>query len=132
MSKNRSSTCICSVGEFIAVRNQRYAFQNYTQERLSLWNKFDGAELFNLPNRPCCYVIYIGGKVAYVGSTENLKARMAKHFFVNRGWPTHDFILKAKFPRRLGEWAMTEIRLIRRLKPELNKRGKKVREVFCF
>ena len=74
------------------------------------------------PAWPCCYAIFIDGALVYIGQTENLQRRMQQHRNkgATKGVDRSRLVLKAKLPRRFGEWAMTEIRLIKRLRPMLN------------
>lgn len=94
--------------------------------RMALWETIESID--NLPQTPCCYVIYLNGVMSYIGSTENLKARIAKHIFNHPEWRGSAMVLKVKTPRRFGQWAMDELRLIRKLKPPLNRNGKETRE----
>lgn len=77
----------------------------------------------HLPNAPCCYALYVFGELIYIGSTDNIRKRMSGHRSDHSEWFGFPVVLKVRFPKRFGEWAMTEIRLIRRLKPRLNKLG---------
>jgi hypothetical protein len=89
-------------------------------------------DIKSLPAVPACYVLILDGKYLYVGSTEDLRARMAQHAFevhFNDGnimtpWGTCDrIVMKYRQSRKYGDWAMTELRLIRKLIPALNVRG---------
>ena len=99
---------------------------------MSKWNKFG---LFPssgpLPNKPCVYGVYIDDALVYVGQTNSLSNRFSGHSFrygyhkaIITPWCEVDIksriTIKAKFSERLGDWAMWEIRLIRRLKPRFN------------
>ncbi len=33
------------------------------------------------PKRPCCYVVYMDGKLVYIGQTNDLSRRVAGHKF---------------------------------------------------
>lgn len=121
MSRTRRVSKCCSLVEYVNSANYRNSFADHMSERRRLWHEVD---ILNLPTSPCCYVIYFDGKLGYIGSTDNLRARLAKHIYLKPDWRLLNIKIKAKFPRRFGEWAMTEIRLIRRLKPNLNKNGK--------
>jgi len=99
---------------------------------MSKWKEY---KLFpdkdKLPNKPCVYAVYFDGELVYVGQSSSLSNRFAGHAFrygyaKNIHTPWVDISskvkieIKAKFSERLGDWAMWEIRLIRRLKPIYN------------
>lgn len=109
----------CSPRHFRELCRHQNDFSAFTGRRRPLWRLI---EVLNAPEWPCCYVVYIHGSLAYVGQTENLKKRLAAHFS-KRFLPAEGVTVKAKLPRRYGEWAMTELRLIKRLRPTLNTRG---------
>lgn len=92
---------------------------------LTRWHEIDPTDA---PDVPCCYAMYLGERLVYIGSTERLRARFAKHFFLHPELATA-IRLKVRFPRCYGEWRMTEERLIRRLSPPWNKRGVKTKRV---
>lgn len=75
-----------------------------------------------------CYAIYLDGQLRYVGCAQNLRARLST-YRIRQGWGGGYFTPWGQFPsvrvkvrssRRFGDWAMHEIRLIRRLRPSLN------------
>ena len=99
---------------------------------MSKWKKY---KLFpikeELPNKPCVYAIFFDGNLVYVGQSNSLTNRFAGHAFrfgygknIQTPWDSiPDDVkieIKAKFSEKLGDWAMWEIRLIRRLKPIYN------------
>jgi excinuclease UvrABC nuclease subunit len=99
---------------------------------MSKWKEY---KLFpdkdKLPNAPCVYAVYFDGELVYVGQSSSLSNRFSGHAFrygyaKNIHTPWADISssvrieIKAKFSERLGDWAMWEIRLIRRLKPIFN------------
>ena len=69
----------------------------------------------------CVYAIYADNKLVYVGSTNNLYVRFAKHKQIGAPWGAKDVFLKVSKNRRYGEHAMRELRLIAKLNPERNK-----------
>lgn len=86
----------------------------------------------DIPDQPGVYVVYFGGRPVYVGQSNNLRARIARHnirlgYARNIITPWGDVhedegvTAKIKVSRRLGDWAMWEIRLIHRLQPKFNK-----------
>jgi excinuclease UvrABC nuclease subunit len=99
---------------------------------MSKWKEF---RLFPIkdqfPNKPCVYTVFFDGKLVYVGQSNSLSNRFSGHAFrfgygknILTPWQdlpnTTKIRIKAKFSERLGDWAMWEIRLIRRLKPIYN------------
>lgn len=88
----------------------------------------------DLPPVPGCYAIYLKSRLFYVGSTKNLRLRFRGHQIdANRvayktfaGSPK-DIQIKYRPSVKFGDWAMVELRLIKRLQPPLNVRSKK-----CF
>jgi hypothetical protein len=85
----------------------------------------------HLPDQACVYAIYFDGRLVYVGQTNSLSNRFSGHAFrygygreIITPWGdipnTTAIDIKAKFTRRLGDWAMWEIRLIHRLRPGMN------------
>jgi excinuclease UvrABC nuclease subunit len=90
------------------------------------------------PDAPCVYAIYFDGDLVYVGQTTSLSNRFGGHAFrysygksIITPWqevPSDTRItIKASGSLRLGDWAMREIRLIRRLKPIFNTHHKNKR-----
>lgn len=98
------------------------------------WHHFSPFESDAFPALPCCYVIYLDGRLSYVGSTENFNKRMKSHMGVKRAnWelgcftkfekdPFFNVLIKAKFSIRKGDWLMREKRLISRLRPQYNEK----------
>jgi hypothetical protein len=77
---------------------------------------------------PACYAVYLDGSLSYIGQTTNLKKR-----FLNYGittgygdsfvtpWGSFSTVrVKVRYASKYGDWAMRELRLIRRLKPAFN------------
>lgn len=80
------------------------------------------------PRAPACYVVYLDGRLSYIGQASDLAVRMSAHGIrvgygaeVLTKWGSfRSVVVKARFSNRLGDWAMREIRLIHRLQPPLN------------
>ena len=104
------------------------------------WEEFDPTLPSSAKPAPGCYVIFVGGRAAYVGQSDNVRRRMKNHGMVNVCGPNHfdgqtltpwgDFPWsfapvtgRVRYSRRVGEHLMTEARLIYRLRPEFNRRG---------
>ena len=106
------------------------------------WTPFDPCSARMLPKVPAVYAIYVGAELVYVGQTQNLQGRFHGHnirpgYGNNTHTPWGSFArelmpvtAKAKVSRRFGDWAMIELRLIKRLRPIFNGTfvGKKPRE----
>lgn len=82
-----------------------------------------------IPSLPGCYVIFVDGVLAYVGSSNNLDQRIGNHFdnrnspWLTKGhWSRHHFLIKFRLSERFGDYLMWEARLIYRLNPPFNKR----------
>ncbi len=101
-------------------------WQKVAAARAGLWGVPD------TPNLPGVYVIYFGDELVYIGQSNNIRARFARHnirygYAQNIITPWGDVpesvgvFAKIKPSKRLGDWAMWEIRLIHRLQPRLNK-----------
>lgn len=76
------------------------------------------------PNVSACYAFYCDGQLVYVGSSLHLRNRMIEHRVVRNGdrWETpwgffKSVIVKFRPSIKYGDWAMVELRLLRRLKP---------------
>ncbi len=90
--------------------------------------------------RPACYVVYLDEKLHYIGSTYNIKKRfqgykikpVKKRWGVGGGFnPLNTAVLtpwgqcqslfiKVRYSKKYGDWAMQELRLIRKLQPPGN------------
>ena len=96
------------------------------------WELFDlmkGRQ--KMPYTPGVYAVYFDNDLVYIGSTNNLKNRFSGHAFrygyaknIVTPWQELDdkvtITVKYKQTKKLGEWAMREVRLIHRLRPLFN------------
>lgn len=82
-----------------------------------------------IPKVPACYAIFLDGELAYVGSSDNLRARMTAHKIAGHTmsecawtpWGLYRSVeLRFSRARRRGDWLMREYRLIKRLNPPMN------------
>ena len=97
---------------------------------MSKWTAYE-MPASGLPEAPCVYVFYLDGMLAYIGQTVDLRARMGMHkirySYSNKiitPWGYADKVtIKVAFSSRYGDWAMRELRLIRRLEPKHNLQG---------
>jgi hypothetical protein len=105
------------------------------------WQKFDPTARWDCRDAPGCYVIYRGGVIVYVGQSESIRRRLTDYRFQNRPgaddmfsghtrtpwgewrWAEGKITGKVFYARKFGEQLMVEARLIRRIKPLLNRRG---------
>lgn len=99
-----------------------------------MWVQFDVMSVnsrWSIPAAPGVYVICFDGRPVYVGQSVNVKARINGHKFrhgygrnIHTPWielaDSVPVTVKVKISRRLGDWAMWEIRLISRLQPAYN------------
>lgn len=96
------------------------------------WRSYDLLAGANpLPRAAGVYVIFIDDEAVYVGSSVNVAVRFYEHKFRygygnNIITPWGDLrndrkvSVRVRRSKRLGDWAMWEIRLIHRLKPRFN------------
>jgi hypothetical protein len=81
-------------------------------------------EMPEFPHSTGCYVLYLDELLAYVGQSSNLQWRIAIH---EKNLREHldgrRLTVKIRYSRKYGDWAMVELRLIRRLKPPYNSTG---------
>lgn len=105
---------------FRDARSYQDDLQDHFGHRRKLWFSFEPPDV---PEWQCCYVLYVKGKLVYIGQTSNLKLRIRAHYAKGglRGLEWADVRIKAKLGRRYGCWAMDEIRLIDRLQPSWNR-----------
>jgi len=99
---------------------------------MSKWKEFELFPIKNIfPNKPCVYAVFFDRRLVYIGQSNSLSNRFSGHAFrfgygknIHTPWEdlpdTTKINIKAKFSEKLGDWAMWEIRLIRRLKPIYN------------
>ena len=87
--------------------------------------------LADSPNVPCVYCVKLNDEIVYVGSTRRFRTRFYEHKF--RYGYAKDVILpwaeisindtlsvKVSLSKKYGDWAMRELRLIKRLRPIFN------------
>jgi excinuclease UvrABC nuclease subunit len=79
-----------------------------------------------LPNKPGVYAIYDGTQLVYIGSTSSLRNRFGMHKKLMNG--LNFAHIKVSFSSSYGDWTKRELRLIKRLNPELNKHSTRVRD----
>jgi len=85
-------------------------------------------EIERYQERPGVYVVYEANRPVYVGSSLNVRHRIRSHkirLAYSRGhfgpWGYFRRMrIKVKYSCRMGDWAMTEVRLIHRLRPQFN------------
>lgn len=98
------------------------------KNKSSKWVVFEGTEPYLMPNSPGCYVIYLDGLLSYIGQSSNIRKRF-QNYQIRQGYSSLIFtpwgqfesvITKVHFGDKYGDWAMRELRLIKRLQPQLN------------
>lgn len=107
---------------------------------MSKWKKYGlYPEYGELPAKPCVYAVYFDDELVYIGQTNSLRNRFSGHAFrygyskcIITPWQevpmSVKIEIKAKFSEKIGDWAMWEIRLIRKLKPIFNSHYKNKRK----
>lgn len=101
------------------------------------WERYDIMK-DKLPAAAGVYAVYFDDDLVYVGSSVDVRNRFCEHRFrhgyaknIITPWQEVPYYtrvsLKFKRSRRLGDWAMWEIRLIFRLRPIFNTHHKKKR-----
>lgn len=95
----------------------------------STWVTADPTIYWDLPAVPAVYALVLDGRVMYVGQSTNLfrrfnayRMRLAYSDGTLTPWGQvpGELVLKYSPSRRYGDWAMRELRLIRRLRPAWN------------
>lgn len=94
------------------------------------WTTYKWSEFDQLPAAPGVYAVYANDKLVYIGSAGNIKVRLRSHEFTKRRHGGYHWRrgyakklrLKCREERVFGEALMAEARLIRRLRPPLNRR----------
>lgn len=101
------------------------------RNRLSTWKTYNydlGREFGLIERRGGVYAIYCDGALCYIGQSINVASRITSYrirFSYGDGILTpwgnpKSVIVKVSYGRRFGDWAMRELRLIRRLRPPQN------------
>lgn len=118
----------CSRMDFHAFRGLQKDLASAHGWRDKLWFELP---LNDLPEWPCCYVVYYKGDPIYIGQTENLKLRFRQHRSKSP-WRYAADKIKAKLPRTFGQWAMDERRLLVKITTEYNRMFATSRPSFCL
>ena len=90
---------------------------------------------FGLPRCAGVYAVYFDDELVYIGQSCDISNRFSEHKFrygygknIITPWgdvpETIRIKVKVKASKRLGDWAMHEIRLIHRLRPQFNRQHK--------
>jgi excinuclease UvrABC nuclease subunit len=96
---------------------------------MSRWIKFwwDDVNL-NVTHDPGVYVIYLDGVISYVGQSSDISKRLKTHIQIAHyssmcvtPWGRYrDVFVKVSYSKKYGDWAMRELRLIKKLQPQYN------------
>lgn len=95
-------------------------------------SKWTITDELDLPSTAGVYAIYIDGELVYVGSSSNINHRFSNHGInfcryssgIQTPWGhVRDLRIKYRKSDVYGDWAMHELRLIRRTKPRFNSIG---------
>lgn len=100
-----------------------------------MWKVFSWRDLTEMPRQPAVYAVYINGELIYIGQSVDLRNRFYEHKIrysyakeIRLPWvdvpDDTEVTIKASISRKYGDWAMRELRLIRRLKPRFNIHGR--------
>jgi len=87
---------------------------------MSKWTTYYPNLLSKIPNLAGVYAIYYADELVFIGQSERLRHCITHHKLFQKNIRETGKI-KVKLCPKLGEWCMAEFRLIRRLKPRLNK-----------
>lgn len=96
----------------------------------SKWTAYDAPS--DVPTDPGCYAVYLNGDLVYVGQSMNVRRRLREknRFMPSRysanfetPWGMGRLKIKVRSSVKYGDWAMVELRLLRRLKPRGNTAG---------
>ena|SRR3990167_1941 len=102
---------------------------------MTTWKKYTWRDLGEMPRAAAVYAVYLNAELCYIGQSVDLRNRFYEHKIrygygktIILPWcDVHDeaeIVIKASTSRRYGDWAMRELRLIRRLKPRFNRNGR--------
>lgn len=88
------------------------------------WVKYNPLE-DRIESGPGCYVFYLDGQLTYIGQSADVKKRIASYRLrygynncVLTPWGDAFTVhVKIRYSLRYGDWAMRELRLIKRLQP---------------
>ena len=104
------------------------AFQFYPGDwKGSKWITFEPDD-WHIAPIPGCYVIYGDDEILYIGQAMDVKKRIKSHGIYSRytesfftPWGQYGRVkIKIHYGVKYGDWAMRELRLIRRLQPKCN------------
>jgi excinuclease UvrABC nuclease subunit len=110
-------------------------------KRSGTWRTVDLLKPWELPQQAGVYAFLKEGRVIYIGSTVNIRDRFRSYGAARRRFDydydraTHfeeyrlpdrmvGVVVKVSVSRRYGDWLMRELRLIRRLNPDWNSKGR--------
>jgi excinuclease UvrABC nuclease subunit len=93
------------------------------------WITFEfNIEPMNLLKSPAVYVVYGDGRLLYIGQSMDVQKRIDSHDIrygysnkIHTPWGSYDQVkIKVRYSSKYGDWAMRELRLIKRIQPPFN------------
>ncbi len=114
---------------------------------MSRWNRIEYSEeyacCFDVLDKPGVYTVYGDNRIIYIGQSSSIKKRFTSYqirlileeypnkiySYKRSPWGTfEDLFIKVSYSKKFGDWAMRELRLIKKLNPPFNtQHAKKVR-----
>lgn len=97
----------------------------------SKWVRYHYDDAPGILNVPGVYAIYLDDELVYIGQSALVKKRVFSHG-IHYGYGLRmftpwqrckDCYFKVRYTTKYGDWAMRELRLIRRLHPKYNQIG---------
>ena len=98
---------------------------------MSRWLEVKAKDFSQLPRKPGVYCIYVDSSwPTYIGSSRNLRQRVREHFrgsiwsknFRSKWCKFEWCFIKYRVEREIGEGAMAEVKLIKKLNPQDNRK----------
>lgn len=105
---------------------------DWKKSRWVSYNIDDLPEWLSIASLPGCYVVYVDSKLVYIGQSMNVSKRVKNHeinfarysSLIQTPWGQFKSLkLKVHYSVKYGDWAMRELRLIKKLNPKFNKVG---------
>ena len=99
--------------------------------KMSRWITYDIMDFYKILPSPGCYCVYLDDCLVYIGQSRDLRKRLVsvpRRIEIARYSTTiitpwgkgRNLYVKISLPKKYGDWAMRELRLIHRLQPQGN------------